>query len=284
MERFIPDPIRTRAARSRVLRSLTALAVSASVTLAFVVPAGAQSVSEPEHPGSSSSRDGRRTLRSLPLNLGRGFAGVFHRESALPLFVGGVATGGASVLDEPLRASINPDPAAGWGQTVGTAGGAIWTGAFVSSLFAASRFGGDARFRAASYDLVEATIVNAAYVQSLKLIVHRRRPNGTNRQSFPSGHASNAFALATVAERHYGWKAGVPAYLLAGLVGASRLKQDKHYFSDVMAGATLGYIVGRATVRRNNEATAADSPRSPVLSVSPIVAREARGLMLSVAF
>ncbi|MBX7187418.1 MAG: phosphatase PAP2 family protein [Vicinamibacteria bacterium] len=266
------------------MRSLTALALSAGVTLASVGPAAAQAASELKGSDQTRLGDGRRTLRRLPLNLGRGFSGVFHRESILPLFVGGVATGGASVLDEPLRASINPDPAAGWGQTVGTAGGAIWTGAFVSSLFAASRFSENARFRAASYDLVEATIVNAGYVQSLKLIVHRRRPNGTNRQSFPSGHASNAFALATVAERHYGWKAGVPAYLLAGLVGASRLKQDKHYFSDVMAGATLGYIVGRTTVRRNSEAMAAASPRTTVLRVSPIVAREARGLMLSVAF
>jgi membrane-associated phospholipid phosphatase len=87
-----------------------------------------------------------------------------------------------------------------------------------------------------------------------------------------------------VAERHYGWKIGVPAYLLAGLVGASRLEQDKHYLSDVVAGAALGYVVGRTVVRVNSRSLERVASGGATVSVAPIVTRRARGVQLSVAF
>jgi membrane-associated phospholipid phosphatase len=131
--------------------------------------------------------------------------------------------------------------------------------------------------------MLDAAIVNFAYTEAIKLAVGRERPNGEDSQSFPSGHTSNAFALAAVVEGHYGWKLGVPAYLLAGFVGASRLEQDKHYLSDVVAGATLGYIVGRTVVRANSRPL--EHPgRGTTLNVSPIVTRHARGLQVSVMF
>ena len=105
-----------------------------------------------------------------------------------------------------------------------------------------------------SYDLMDAFLLNWGYTNVFKYAVGRERPNGQDEKSFPSGHASNAFALAAVVERHYGWKAGLPAYALASLVGVSRLQRNKHYLSDVLGGATLGYIVGRTVVRVNGGA------------------------------
>jgi len=262
---------------------MTALAVSIHLAFAGAIPATAQSATEPEKPKAAAADHGRRTVRRLPANLGRGILGVFYRDSVIPFVIGGVATGGASVLDQEFRARINPDPNRGWGKAIGTASGPVWGGVFVASLFATGRISGNERFRAASYDVVDAAAVNVVYFQSLKLIVQRQRPNGTNHQSFPSGHTSNAFALATVAERHYGWKVGVPAYVIAGAVGAARMKQDMHYFSDVIAGATLGYIVGRTVVRVNSKPIAGASGGA-VFSMSPIVARAARGLQVSVNF
>ena len=98
-------------------------------------------------------------------------------------------------------------------------------------------------------DMLDAFVVNGVYTLVLKAAVRRERPNEQDNKAFPSGHTSNAFALAAVAERHYGWKAGVPAYLLASAVGVSRLQRNKHHLSDVVAGAALGYIVGRTVVR-----------------------------------
>ena len=246
--------------------------------------AAAQGASEPEKPKPAATEDARRTVRRLPANLGRGIVGVFHRDTLMPLVIGGVATGGAWVLDEEMRDWINPDPGQGWGQTLETAGGPVWSGVFVASMFTAGRISKNTRFRAASYDLLDAAVMNVVYFQSIKLVAQRERPNGSNNQSFPSGHTSNAFALATVAERHYGWKVGVPAYLLAGAVGASRMKQDMHYFSDVVAGATLGYIVGRTVVRVNGRPLPEGSGKGAAFNMTPIVARHARGVRMSLSF
>jgi len=103
----------------------------------------------------------------------------------------------------------------------------------------------------------------------LKLAVGRERPNGQDNKSFPSGHTSNAFAMAAVAERHYGWKLGVPAYVLAGVMGASRLHQDKHWLSDVVAGATLGYIVGRTVVKQDGGTTHGRKTRFQLVPSAP---------------
>ena len=138
------------------------------------------------------------------------------------------------------------------------------------------------RFRAMTYDMLDGVVVNLAYTELLKVAVGRERPNGENNKSFPSGHTSNSFTLAAVAERHYGWKVGVPAYTLASVVGASRIQQDKHYLSDVVGGATLGYIVGRTTVRVNSRPPGA-SHRARI-EVAPLLGRGTRGARVFVAF
>src|SRR5438876_530942 len=57
-------------------------------------------------------------------------------------------------------------------------------------------------------DLVRAQILSQILVQSTKFSVSRLRPDGSNSQSFPSGHTASAFATATVVQQHLGWKAG----------------------------------------------------------------------------
>jgi membrane-associated phospholipid phosphatase len=94
-------------------------------------------------------------------------------------------------------------------------------------------------------DLVRAQIINTAVTQGLKIAVDRQRPDGA-RFSFPSGHSSSTFATATVLARHFGWRAGVPAYALATYVAGSRLQGNKHYLSDVIFGAGIGIVSGRA--------------------------------------
>ena len=61
----------------------------------------------------------------------------------------------------------------------------------------------------------------------------------------PSGHTSHSFAVAAVANELYGHTVGTAAYMLAGLVAASRIHDNKHYLSDVIVGAGLGTIIGR---------------------------------------
>jgi membrane-associated phospholipid phosphatase len=117
----------------------------------------------------------------------------------------------------------------------------------------------DTRLAVVGSDLVRAQLITMAFTQGLKLSVGRTRPDGT-RYSFPSGHSSATFATASVLQRHYGWKAGVPAYGLAAYVAASRLSENKHYASDVIFGAALGIVAGRAVTVGHGASTFALMP------------------------
>jgi membrane-associated phospholipid phosphatase len=89
------------------------------------------------------------------------------------------------------------------------------------------------------------------YTTMLKSAAHRTRPDGSNTLSFPSGHTSSAFAMASVFDAHYGPKVGIPAYAAAAAIGLSRIESNKHHLSDVLAGATLGYLVGHSVSKSN---------------------------------
>jgi len=90
------------------------------------------------------------------------------------------------------------------------------------------------------------------YTWILKVSIGRARPcektkgffgPGFKHLSFPSGHTSAAFALATVMGERYQKK--LLAYTLATLIGLSRIYFNKHYLSDVLVGALIGYFCGK---------------------------------------
>jgi membrane-associated phospholipid phosphatase len=76
----------------------------------------------------------------------------------------------------------------------------------------------------------------------LKAAVHEERPDHSGNDSFPSGHASSAFLGASYLHYRYGWKYGAPAYVLATLVGASRVEADKHFVHDVLASILIANV------------------------------------------
>lgn len=83
-------------------------------------------------------------------------------------------------------------------------------------------------------------LVNGVTTEGLKYLIKKERPNGTNFKSFPSGHTSITFQSAAFVQKRYGWKYGIPAYVLASYTGYSRIQSDNHYFIDVLAGAAIG--------------------------------------------
>ena len=62
------------------------------------------------------------------------------------------------------------------------------------------------------------------------------------------------------------------------------MQQDKHWLSDVVAGAALGYIVGRTMVRVNSKPLGSGVVAGTTLTISPIVGRGTRGLQMSMVF
>lgn len=91
------------------------------------------------------------------------------------------------------------------------------------------------------HDLALALGRSFVITQGLKFAVDEKRPNGGSH-SFPSGHTSFAFTGAEFIRKEYGWKWGIPAYLLAGYVGYSRVESNAHYTHDVLAGALIGIL------------------------------------------
>jgi hypothetical protein len=102
-------------------------------------------------------------------------------------------------------------------------------------------------------DLIQAQILTEMLVEPIKFATHRERPDGSNHQSFPSGHAAITFATATVIERHLGWRKSLLGYTIASYVAASRLHDNRHYLSDVIFGAAVGSIAGRTVVHHASD-------------------------------
>ncbi len=109
----------------------------------------------------------------------------------------------------------------------------------------------------------QAYVMAALSSQVLKHIFHRHRPNydeppnprlwegpfkGFEHTAFPSGHTTAAFAIATVLASSYQETIWVPilSYTIATGVGLSRVYDNKHWASDVLAGAALGFAVGKS--------------------------------------
>jgi membrane-associated phospholipid phosphatase len=222
--------------------------------------------------------DGRRTMAAFPKNLGRNFVGVFSGQNLLPLAAGTAAAVTASAFDGPTR-DLLQGACSSCGATGATVGGGTAMVPLVGALFVAGRFSPQGRFRSATYDFAQAAIVTSAYTGLLKYSVGRTRPDGSDTLSFPSGHTSTAFSLAAVADHHYGWKVGLPAYALATGIGLSRVEKDKHYLSDVLAGATIGFIVGRTVARLDGERPA----KKRVISVGPATDPHGQGIGLGLS-
>jgi len=142
-------------------------------------------------------------------------------------------------------------------------------GAF--AVYTLGRLTGRPRAAIVGADLVRAQIVNATLTQAIKLSVDRARPDN-GRFSFPSGHTSGAFATAAVLRQHFGWKAALPAYSLAVMVAGSRLQENRHFASDVIFGAAVGLVSGRAVTVGHGRGR---------FAVTPVAAPGAGGLSLT---
>lgn len=83
----------------------------------------------------------------------------------------------------------------------------------------------------------------AAAVNSLKYSFRVMRPDGSTRNSFPSGHTATVFMTATMLHKEYGHRSpwySIGAYTVATVTGVTRQLNNRHWMSDVMVGAGIG--------------------------------------------
>ncbi len=221
-------------------------------------------------------------LHRYAASFGRDVKGVFAPANARPLLFGAAFVLGGSFLDRPAENYFTRHPHHTAGRTGATLGQGLVVAGATTALLGAGALTQDGRFHDMTYDLSQAVLVNTAYTFVLKNTVHRTRPDGSNALSFPSGHTSTAFAAATVLQSHYGLKVGIPAYGMASFIGASRMASRAHHLSDVLAGATLGYVVGRTVV--GHDADRPGAHRRLALGTAASPSGDGVGLALSFGF
>lgn len=159
---------------------------------------------------------------------------------------------GVHMVDQPLHAL-----ASNWSEKMPILKAVgesmeIATGPYGIALGAAAIWLADSE---AGWRAARALAVTGAITLILKTATQRERPPGAEgryqlgqgRDSFPSGHAAMAFALATVAAEAFPrWRE--EALMGAALVGLSRIVAGHHWASDVVAGAWIGHFAASTLV------------------------------------
>jgi len=139
--------------------------------------------------------------------------------------------------------------------------------------------------------MVKSLLVTSLFTVVLKGMIGRARPHvkndphlfkpfnykfDANYMSMPSGHTSTVFALMTIIAKQYDtWYIKIPAYTFASSVAVQRMNNKKHWISDLLIGATLGYLVADTIVKL-------DSSVDQKLSVRPVI--DGHGFGLSIYF
>mgnify|MGYP006298760979 CR=1 FL=1 len=108
-------------------------------------------------------------------------------------------------------------------------------------------------------DTFKSLLFTTSITATLKSVIGEKRPPGPKEyrhfttdneyMAMPSGHATGAFTVATVFSHHYP-KYKNYAYTLASLIAVSRLYEDRHWFSNIVAGAGIGYYGANFVLKR----------------------------------
>jgi membrane-associated phospholipid phosphatase len=171
--------------------------------------------------------------------------------------------GGAALLGHPADKNLNGHIAGSTfakrffapGKVLGSAEVQVGvaTGLYFLGRYLVPAVEGESRTNKYShlgYDLLRAQILSQTIVQGMKYAIRRDRPTG-ECCSFPSGHAATAFAVASVLERHLGYRMAWPTLVAASYVATSRLHDNRHYLSDVLFGSAIGTATGWTIVGRH---------------------------------
>ena len=215
-----------------------------------------QAQAKPQDPGdqeAEAKEPPTPALTGIRALLGDLGADIKHLPSAQNLYIAGLGGGLAAIahpFDQRFNARVQShddvvNAAFAPGKYLGNTPEQV---AFSLGTYAYGRLFHAPKVAHLGMDLLQAQILTEILVEPIKFAVHRERPDGSNHQSFPSGHAAVTFATATVIERHLGWRKSLLGYTIASYVAMSRLHDNRHYLSDILFGAAVGSIAGRTVV------------------------------------
>lgn len=120
----------------------------------------------------------------------------------------------------------------------------------LGAVYGLSLLGADAKhgYVDRTLELATSYLALGLMVNAIKYTVREPRPDGSARNSFPSGHTATTFMGAELVRIEYGddspWYS-VGAYTIAAAVGVLRVYNERHWFTDVFAGAGIGILSAR---------------------------------------
>ena len=206
--------------------------------------------------------------------------------------LGLAVVGTAVVLDRPIQNAVrrNPNRTSDKVTRFFEPFGAEYSLAVLGGFYLAGAIDDDPKATAVAQDGLAASLIASGLITPvLKFTVgrsrpaqdegnHRFRPFGGNG-SFPSGHTTQAFAVASVIGAHYEplW-IKTTAYGVASLVGYSRIYHNADFASDLVAGAAIGSLVGTSLVAFNERL------RGSHFSLMPIAVYKGVGFALAKPF
>lgn len=117
----------------------------------------------------------------------------------------------------------------------------------------------------------DSLITSGLFAEGLKALVQEKRPNSSAHDSFPSGHATAVFSVATMQSQFHPRQAPL-WFAAATLIGVSRFGLHAHTVGDVLAGAALGFGTARLEL----------SSRRGLL-LAPFVPPSGRGIGLNIS-
>ncbi len=159
-------------------------------------------------------------------------------------------------IDREVREKVADNPHR-WGdgsQFLGKIGDVRYQAPVLLGMYGYSLWSQNEELHDVSGSLLSASVITGISTSALKLVTNTERPSDDwmdGEYGFPSYHTASTFAIAAVLEEYYGYKVGLPAYLLAGAVGFSRLDEQDHDLSDVVFGGALGFVIGKAVAGRH---------------------------------
>lgn len=200
--------------------------------------------------------------------------GPFHwKESQWNAVVGvGLTTAIAMGFDAEINQGIRQAPSAGqdflshhvfepWGR-------GVYAGILVGGLYGSAWLQGNKGHLQFANQLVEGYVLTVGATQLMKVVVNRSRPSegqgpyafyqgtilNTAYRSMPSGHTAVAFAFARIIHHNTSNKwLSYGAHVLAAGTAWSRMYDNRHWASDVLVGAAVGWWIGEVVAGHNHQ-------------------------------
>jgi hypothetical protein len=181
-------------------------------------------------------------------------------------WIGGAAITAALIATDHRTSNVfeNSSGQISWGNGISKIGAAYTLLPVVAGFYGYGVLRDDAKTREVGVLGGEALLDALIVSEVMKTAVRRNRPDAASEpghffesgDSFPSGHAIESWALASVIAHEYGHGSKlvpIVVYGLAATVSTARFAAQRHYASDIVAGGAMGWFIGRYVYRTHED-------------------------------